>query len=169
MRVSLSQRFVYQSWFKLLVLSYSLSWNSETLSALCDWWPFRMECVKNKWKAGAELWVPSSGKLMHATFNWWLIIIFALVWYFILISFTFNPWSMIYDTYLAAAIDCSSFDPIVRLAIFLVEKDSAIKKWGHRQFWGTHFLRHRNLRGRNGGTPPKIFQNFGLEIFLRSI
>ena len=118
MRVSLSQRFVYQSWFKLLVLSYSLSWNSETLSALYDWWPFRMECVKNKWKAGAELWVPSSGKLMHATFNWWLIIIFALVWYFILISFTFNPWSMIYDTYLAAAIDCSSFDPIVRLAIF---------------------------------------------------
>ena len=118
MRVSLSQRFVYQSWFKLLVLSYSLSWNSETLSALYDWWPFRMECVKNKWKAGAELWMPSSGKLMHATFNWWLIIIFALVWYFILISFTFNPWSMIYDTYLAAAIYCSSFDPIVRLAIF---------------------------------------------------
>ena len=131
MRVSLSQRFVYQSWFKLLVLSYSLSWNSETLSALYDWWPFRMECVKNKWKAGAELWMPSSGKLMHATFNWWLIIIFALVWYFILISFTFNPWSMIYDTYLAAAIDCSSFDPIVRLAIFPLQqtKQDSLRTW----------------------------------------
>ena len=43
------------------------------------------------------------------------------------------------------------------------------KKWGHRRFWGAHFWRHRNLRGQNGGTPPKKFQNFWLEIFLRSI
>ena len=95
MRVSLSQRFVYQSWCKLLVLSYSLSWNSETLSALYDWWPFRMECVKNKWKAGAELWVPSSGKLMHATFNWWLIIIFCSSLIFHIDFFYLQP--MIYD------------------------------------------------------------------------
>ena len=97
-----------------------MSWNSETLSDLCEWWPFSVECVKNKWKAGAELWVPSSGKLMHATFNWWLIIIFCSSLIFHIDFFYLQPMIHIYDTYLAPAIDCSSFDPIVRLAIFLV-------------------------------------------------
>ena len=45
---------------------------------------------------------------------------------------------------------------IVRLAIFWVEKDSAIKKWGHRQCWGGRFWRSPTLRGQNGGTPKKF-------------
>ena len=43
------------------------------------------------------------------------------------------------------------------------------KKWDHRQYGGTQFRRHRTFRGQNGGTPQNNFQNFLLNIFLKSI
>ena len=53
--------------------------------------------------------------------------------------------------------------------IFRVEKDSAIKKWGHRQCWGGHFWRLRTLRGKMGVPHEKKVQNFWLNIFLKPL
>ena len=40
--------------------------------------------------------------------------------------------------------------------------------YGHLQYWGAHFWRHRNLRGQNGGTPKKI-SNCLVKHFLKQL
>ena len=37
------------------------------------------------------------------------------------------------------------------------------------QCWGAHFWIHRTLRGQNGGTHQKRFQNFWFKSFIKSI
>ena len=47
------------------------------------------------------------------------------------------------------------------ISILRVEKDIAVKKWGHRQCWGPHFCRHQKVY-------MKLFGNCGCLNFYTS-
>ena len=50
------------------------------------------------------------------------------------------------------------------ISIFKEEKDSAKKKWDHRQCWGAHFWRHYILKGQTGDTGGTTKKRFNLLV-----